>query len=404
MLKIRTFRIPITPPVGTRLAGYGAFNYSKGIYDELFLSGIAFLYGKKKAVLLSFDLLGMDESLISSIRKACAVELSIKETDVILTCTHTHSGPHTRSTSKEAMRDLAYSKELVSLAVKAVSGGFLKMVPVEVYCNSTDVPLNINRRVILQGKRFLFLPHHKDKRPLAKGTVDNELGAVYFVKKGGLQPEAVIVNYSAHPLVSQKRGGRSYLITSDYPGSLRRNLEKNLGGFCLFSTGACGDLHPKYYEGGFTRMEEMGRLLAKEVSAGFKTALKTPGCKVSDPVVETKSINVTLKIGKKPGHSLMPLFAGKKAEKVRVQFLRLGDVCFTGVPGELLAEPGLEIKWNSPFKWTFILYNSTGYLSYLPHANAYTVGGYEVETSQVKMFEAFKMVSAVIMEFEKWRS
>ena len=50
---------------------------------------------------------------------------------------------------------------------------------------------------------------------------------------------------------------------------------------------------------------------------------------------------------------------------------------FVGVPGELCCELGQEIKWHSPFRRTFIAYNSTAYMSYMGPANFLVAGGYE---------------------------
>ena len=43
----------------------------------------------------------------------------------------------------------------------------------------------------------------------------------------------------------------------------------------------------------------------------------------------------------------------------------------------MVAELGLEMKWHSPFRKTFILYCSTSYISYLCHGNALISRGYE---------------------------
>ena len=67
---------------------------------------------------------------------------------------------------------------------------------------------------------------------------------------------------------------------------------------------------------------------------------------------------------------------------LELQFLTIGDVCFVGVPGELEVEPDLEIKWHSPFRRTWILYNSTDYIGYICPANDFVSGGYESSHGQ----------------------
>jgi hypothetical protein len=43
----------------------------------------------------------------------------------------------------------------------------------------------------------------------------------------------------------------------------------------------------------------------------------------------------------------------------------------------MCAELGQEIKWNSPFRRTFIAYDATAYFSYMGAANNFAAGGYE---------------------------
>ena len=402
MLKIKAFRKIITPDIGIRLAGYGSDVYSNGIHDDLYISGIAFGDERKKKLLLSYDLLGMDRALVLEIRKNICKAHGITEEDVVISCTHTHSGPHTRSSTRKNMRDLEYSKKLVAWSVEAVDGVFENMTAVDVYSYSVNVPDNVNRRVVLPGNIFAYLPYLRHLQPNAEGIVDQEVGMLFFVEKGGGKLISSIVNYSAHPLSSQSSGESSLKITSDYPGVLRNIVERDLGGLCVFVTGACGDLHPRDFECGFEKTEEMGRHLAVQVVSGFSQALRTKRCKLKDPVLDSRSATVDLELKRNPGEKMMPPFRNKKYERAEMHFLRIGDVCFVGVPGELLAEPGLEIKWNSPFRKTYILYNSTGYLSYMPHANAYVSGGYEVETSQVKQYETFRFVVKTVNELSRW--
>ena len=401
MLRIKTFRNKITPVVGALLGGYGPDNVSNGVYDDLLLSGLAFNDGRRKALLLSYDLIGMDRPLILELRKRAAAKTGIKSGSIIVACTHTHSGPHSRSASKESLRDEKYSEWLIERTLEALEGVFLGMEPVDVYRHSVNAYENINRRVLLAGSRFAYLPEEKHLKPVADGVTDPELGMLFFVSRRTKKDLANIVNYSAHPLASQRRGGKSLKITSDYPGALRRTVERKLGGFCVFTTGACGDLHPYDCEGGFKKMESLGRRLGLKVSGSFSRVLKAAGCRIKSPEVETRSIKVPMAINAGNKKHIMPLFEKKKTETAEVVFLRIGDVCFAGVPGELLAEPGLEIKWNSPFKKTYILYNSTGYLSYMPHANAFVNGGYEADTSQLMQYETFKLVNRIIQEFKK---
>ena len=80
-----------------------------------------------------------------------------------------------------------------------------------------------------------------------------------------------------------------------------------------------------------------------------------------------------------PIHQLIGEEPGADVE-VSYSLLGIGPVLFIGVPGELLSELGSMLKWCSPFKRTYIMYEATGAMGYIAHPNAYRWGGYEPNT------------------------
>ena len=80
----------ITPPVGTKIAGYGINDVTVTKRDDLFMSALVLDDGEKKCLILSYDLLGIDEKYIKKLRQTCAPLLGGDESRIILGCTHTH--------------------------------------------------------------------------------------------------------------------------------------------------------------------------------------------------------------------------------------------------------------------------------------------------------------------------
>jgi hypothetical protein len=400
MLKIKTIRKKITPKIGTLLAGYGANIASEEIHDDLYISGLAFDDGKKKAILLSYDLLGLDEDLTNEIRKKCAAKNGINQQDVILTCTHTHSGPHTR---RNSLADLnkEYTESLINWSIKATENAFKNMKEASLFHYSAKCEEAINRRVIFPDNSCRTLPDFKHLEPLANGITDPELAILYFVDKNKTTI-ATLVNYAAHPLTCQTGGASSHMLSSDYPGELRNYVEKELGGTCIFTSGPCGDLHPKKFESGFARTKEMGENMGKKIAVHFFDALRNKeSFQEKEPEIKSHSEYIEVKFRKEGGEKKSALYKDKKKTKLEIQLLSLGNICFVGAPGEILVEPGLEIKWHSPFKKTMILYNSTAYISYIPHANAYLQQGYESDTALLAPSASFEIVSAAIKGMNK---
>lgn len=411
-LRISFFNQEITPETGSEIAGYAPHETSLGIHDPLYVNGLLLDDGSNKALLLGFDLLGLDAAFIADIRRRCAPKLGLQEHQVILTCTHTHSGPQTRSlTSIDP--DLEYIAKLTGVTVGALEC-LSDPVEVKTYYYSVNCDANINRRIISPDATCKFLPHFKDMMPFADGPCDKELGMLFFFDMNGM-PVYTLVNYAAHPLCSHAPGTASLLFSADYPGTVRRIIKANTGSECMFVSGACGDQFPINYESGWEGVEAMGHLLADKVIEQMQNVrrqkeLFKPNCSetqarerylIENPVLKS-SIEKEIFV---PAPEKMKKYRrnGKKIE-MELQFLSIGnEVCFVGVPGELLAEPGLEIKWHSPYRKTFILYNSTGYFYYLPHGHAILEGGYEGGATMFGEMDGLKLVNVAVDGMRKLR-
>lgn len=405
ILKIGCAKKIITPKTGCLLAGYGSRIVSKEIHDSLFISGIYFQTGSSQALLLSYDLLGLDEDTVHDIRLRCSKKLGLKPSQIVLTCTHTHSGPHTRRISDMPF-DQEYVDGLKQLSVEAAASTVEKLISTEVYHYSAKCFENVNRRIQFPDHSCINLPEYKELEKLADGITDPELGILYFCQYQTGVLIATLVNYAAHPLTCQSGGEASLKISSDYPGVIRDSVEKQLGGICVFTSGACGNLHPKGFESGFERTEQMGKSMAEEVVKGFTVVQRQKNkYHLDSSSIETRCAKVELSKRKKGcREKTLPLYRYSQKIVAEVQFFRLGSCCFVGVPGEVLTEFGLEVKWHSPFKKTFILYNSTAYLSYIPHANAYVGGSYEVETSHFSPYSSFNLLSKIVEEFQTFKT
>ncbi len=403
-LEIATFSREITPAAGVLLAGYGPEVVSRDIHDPLFIKGMAFRDGTRQVLLLSFDLLGLDRDFVVAIRKACAASARIPAENVVLTCTHTHSGPHTRRLgtlhfSRARLREFEqYRRFLISNSAGTVSGAFSDMRKVDVFHYSVRCHENLNRRYVAPDNDCVYLPDAKHLIPLANNITDPELGMLFFIEPGAEHPFATFVNYAAHPLTCRAKGLASHMISADYPGVLRREVEKKTGGNCVFTSGACGDLHPKGFESGFSRTEEMGKTLASQIAESCSDAIRNPKrCRMPSPALNIRSVFVKLPF-RSSGcvEPRLPLYRNRSSVNAELQILTIGEAALIGVPGELLSGPGLEIKWNSPFRKTFILYNSTAYLSYLPPANCFVQGAYEAETCHLAPSSTFTLVSGAV--------
>jgi len=391
----------ITPEVGTHIAGYGPCDETFRKVGELAVSMLALDDGKNKALILGYDLIGMDELLIDRIRREAAEVLGTPEDFVILSCTHTHEGPHTRTLAERPeVFNAAYVEELVRWTregVEKLKGNFLE---VDTFFYSMKVDANVNRRYVKRDNTAKFFPHCRDMEPLADEFRDQELGLLLFFKKNTRIPVEVLVNYAAHPLAAHAPGLGSHSISPDYPGYLRQFVKYESGADCIFLSGAAGDMFPKESEMGQGAAERMARQLCSAVMLALCDAKRQPErFRIDDP--ELKALRTRFEVNRRMDNprkfgGLQPYYRGKDVFSLPLQFLSVGDIAFVGVPGELLAELGQEIKWHSPFRKTFILYGSTAYFDYLCHGNALVSGGYEAWCQLFDSRGGLKLVNAAV--------
>ena len=395
-MKIAHTQIAVTPEVGTLLAGYGPQDVSVGKHDELMMHGFCLLDNDRKYLFLSYDLLGMCRELVLQIRQACARIIGGEERDVLLTCTHTHGGPHTRYHAKTQFLDDAACKMVLERTIEAVSAikdsDFAETTP---YFYSAKVPVNTNRRYCGPENVCRMICDAYELSPLGDGVLDSEVGMLFFADERK-QLQEVVVNYAAHPLASHAAGTSALSITADYPGLLRQYLQESLGCNITFVSGSAGDQFPIYPEAGFTALDAMARPLAMAVMQGWMSAKRQPEkFRMDDAHCQSliKPFQAAVRSDIKPR---MPVTEDMKEYTMEVQLLTVGDICLVGVPGETVAALGLEIKWHSPFRRAFICYNSTDYVSYINTANSFVAGGYEVECQIFDKYAGLKMVNAAV--------
>ena len=398
-MKIITFDTKITPEVGTEIAGYGEHDVTWEVHDDLWLNGLLLDDGRHKAAILGFDLIGMHKEIVHTIRTRCAALLGAEEKDIVLSCTHTHGGPHSRITPKGTY-DKAYCAKLFDWVEEGVRQALTKAwTEVDVYFYSARAFVNTSRRYCGPENICKTLFVHRELEPLCDGFTDPEIGMLFFRDAATRQPVETLINYAAHPLASHCRGLGGHAITADYPGLIRKLICENTLSHCTFVSGAAGDMFPIDSEIGWQNLDTIAKPIVREVMLGMVNAFENPQrFKMEDP--EIKTLCAPFTAGLRP--DITPerrKWCSRNTDHIEteLQLLSIGDICFVGVPGEVLAEVGQEIKWNTPFRRAYVLYNSTDYLDdYICHTNAIVAGGYEGDQHQTEYRSSLKLLNTAV--------
>lgn len=404
--------VVITPPDHHCLiAGY-SLRPATGVHDDLYASAVYFDDGFTQAALISYDLLAMERELIALLKAALHQQLGLEPDHVFFSCTHTHEGPEVR---ERKFRDRWYGEErpdyldgyiefLRARTVEAVAAARDRAQPVDLLVNRAYVDENMNRRFFLSNEQYLGVPGHKHLVPVTHEHTDKELGILAFCPEGTRLACGIIVNYTVHPLTA---GAVAPLLSADIPGVVRELIRESLQCPTCYTTGAAGDNHPKGPEAGFAETRRVGQILATEAVKRAYDAHKVEG-----PLrVHCLTRSIPLRLRTLEEFQQIPLNGAgeaaitgnlcrveKPGEIVDVEFalLAVGPVLFIGVPGELVAELGSVLKWFSPFKRTYILYQGTDSLDYIAHPNAYLWGGFETLCGQLSPAAARPLINAIV--------
>lgn len=233
-MKIGYSSIDITPKLGVELSGYGWFpgRKAESVLDNLYARAVAFEGNNDngnnndnknmKLLLINCDLIAIEESISDKVRQQISEEIPISKTNIMIVCTHTHTGPATGTLIGCGEPDEDYRSVLANLLTDAGKRAFKKLRFVQAFRNIEKEiePIGYNRVI-------------KD------GPVDNFVrGAVFYFNEG--KPFAIL-NYGCHPVAL----GPLKQISADYPGSVMKALEQE-GFEGVFLNGLCGDIDPVY--------------------------------------------------------------------------------------------------------------------------------------------------------------
>ena len=156
-------------------------------------------------------------------------------------------------------------------------------------------------------------------------------------------------------------------VSSDFPGEMCRRLEANGAyGMPMFLNGAAGDVNPPTVSLGPEYAKQHGYALANLVETSHSRK-HTGGL-----LFEFARSQQQFAIRKNSGVS-------NAADGIaRISAIRLGKIAMVFVPGELFTETALQIEKQSPFEHTIIVGFSENNIGYIPTAEAFRDGGYEI--------------------------
>jgi len=339
-------RIGLSIPPGTPLAGYGDFarrllvpdvlgrrphafwfRPNEGTLDPLAVRALVLEGGGQRLTWISVDLIAVDAAFTARVGRAL-VEAGLPATALIVSASHTHSGPGAFMESgflgvvSIERRDREVRDALIESLVRAVRRAEAAKAPARVAAASlTAHDLTTSRLGLPVDAEMIVL------------KIDAETGT----------PIATVWNYAIHGTMLPPANMR---LSADVMGIASREVERTTGAPALFVNGAVGDVSPSRH--GEAELEGAGRDLAAVVRAGLGAAapvapspfvLATTRVALPSPALSVRNCTASWV----PRWFRVPLGAALP-QTTELAAGRLGDVAWVTIPGELQSQLGRNVK------------------------------------------------------------
>lgn len=388
---------------------------STGEHDELGARALAM----DDIVLITIDVCALEESTCRTIAEGV---LPGAPEQVIVTATHTHSGPASTPTRLTHSLLEVEQQIVVAAIIAGTTARATRQHCAMEYREARGVGVASNRR---HGDRDVDPPAQMLRFTATgspSGAVDS--AAPRTGSRGG-EAVASLLTYPCHPVVLD---GTNRLLSGDYVHPLRERIEaEHPGSVAVFATGCAGDINTGHSAEAsyalttsstrtFAEARRVGTRIAAALLAATPTGAGAPGTaargarpNTPDPTTSassTHSTSVTLQVTRPSAEQiaadsaawtrdLAPADPGTAALlgiwldwaralpegtewRGRVSAFRLGEVTVVALPGEPFLDVAEQIRAQVDGPCLVLGY-ADGCPGYLPTAGEYPHGGYEVE-------------------------
>ncbi|MBM3892538.1 MAG: hypothetical protein FJ388_25760, partial [Verrucomicrobia bacterium] len=285
-------QVDITPPVGTPMAGFYSFRAATGVLDGLYAKAIVVEQDGVKAAFVGLDIGYTSRPGVVAARQLIARQCGIAPERVMISATHTHSGPvQTRDsllddiTGGKKPLAVEFTATLPALIARAVADANAKLAPARASAAmGREDSVSFNRRFWMKDGTVAWMPPKRSPnivRPA--GPTDPDVGLCYFESAAkDAAPLATYFNFAMHVTVV---GGVKF--SADFPGCIAKRLAEYKGAdmVTLFANGCCGNINPSdpnwtEQQRGPREAERIGTVLA---AAAFRAWPKLQSLKTFAP-------------------------------------------------------------------------------------------------------------------------
>jgi len=431
----------ITPPLGTPMAGLFHHREAWSVDNDLRAKAIVLDDGETRLAMVVCDIITIPAMLSGPARKLIAEQSGIPPSQVMISGTHTHTGPLIDASWRlfqdrggphrnaepgpggtvRARLNPGYVDFVAQRIADAVAMAARNLQPARMATGKTDVHnICFNRRFHMKDGTVVFNPGvlNPDIVKVA-GPTDPELITTLLESTDGT-PIALWSTLSLHYVGTDDE--RS--ISPDYYGYFGQEIEQHLGCGGLLANGTSGNINGVNVKvrdplRGDAKAKQVAKAVAAAAIASVITAdrftevrlqsstervtldrypITDADVQLAQAVVDgegkrerTPEERYSYETGQQMpkaidfpwAHEVLRVAALPEQDDVEVQVFTIGDFAIVALPGEIFVELGLDAKQRSPYPTTAVISMSNESHGYIPNRIAFELGGYETFRSRI---------------------
>ena len=385
-LRVGASAVKITPPLGIPMAGQYFERGATAVHDDLYAKAIVIEKNGVKVAIVSCDLVDIGTELVPAVRKMAAKATGIPEDHIMISATHSHTGPVIPSpgnmnASQGAIPEIlaVYISKLPGLICESIKKADADLKPAVISAGmGHEETISFNRRFFMKDGTVGWNPGKMNPMIIKPaGPIDPDVSVLCASTPEG-KAVATYVNFALHLDIA---GGLE--ISADMPYTLSKILGevKSPEMITMFTQGCCGNINhinvkTAQEQSGFAEAERIGTVLAGEV---IRTSAMLKSLRIGNITVKSEIVplplaviseadlpwarEITSKYGKPDAAPFMDMVKAFKIMDVydrkgkpvqaEIQVIALGDSCaIVSLPGEVFTELGMYIKSRSPYPFT----------------------------------------------------
>jgi hypothetical protein len=360
-----------------------------------------------RCVLLTSDLCGIPRSLSEPVCGEVMKRTGLKRDQIMLTCSHTHSGPVLQDnlsdmydiTPEQPERIRGYTDHLRGWMVETMVAAVKDLKPATLAIGQATARFAVNRRQVTDTGVI------NGRNP--DGPVDHSV-PVLEVKDADGKVKAVVFGYACHNTTMS-----FYEWCGDYAGFAQIEVEKkHPGALAMFWIGCGADANP-LPRGKIELCEQYGKelagavedALAKPIALTAKLTAKYAEIELPFDVIPGKdrwseeALSKTHAVRMRAEKMLKKLEAGPIPDRYPhypVQVWKFGDqLTWVALGGEVVVDYNLRLRKELARKPLWITGYANDVMAYIPSARVLKEGGYEADSSQIYYGQPTKWAPAI---------